>query len=323
MISKTIALLEGLAPGTYVPPGKACFDDGELVQLAALLKKLVYSPSELRKRLQELGVNVSPANFYSEIPMIADVEQIHRETAGKTPYGTIFDPAILSTWLGELMRFSAEFDPPVDAPQDSPQYRWKCMFSYSDAMAYHCFIRKLKPGKIVEVGSGFSTLIARAACETNHCGEVVCIEPYPKAFLKGLAGVTVHEKPVQMLRPEFFNDTLADGDILFIDSTHTVKHGSDVLHLYLTILPNIRRNIVVHVHDIHLPRVMPLHYLRDIQIYWTEQYLLYAYLLENARDRVIFGSAYHFIYNKPQLEAFMHGRHAAGGASLWFEHKAS
>jgi hypothetical protein len=320
VIPKTLALLQNIAPGRHVKPSEPCFDERELAELARILRRLLYSPSELRKRLQAHGVNVSPANFYSEIPMIEDVERTSADMPQQGIYDRIFNPHTMLRWLEELTPFSGEFDPPLDLPENDARYRWRCQFSFCDAMAYHCFVRRLNPACIVEVGSGYSTLIAQDACDINGSGHIVCIEPFPRPFLPGLKRVTLVQQPVQEKDVEFFNSRLSDGDILFIDSTHTVKHGSDVLHLYLTILPQIRRNIVVHVHDVHIPRAMPINLLRDKQIYWTEQYLLYAYLLDNPKIEVLFGSSYNFIHNRARLDKFMHGRFQPGGASFWFRY---
>jgi hypothetical protein len=129
------------------------------------------------------------------------------------------------------------------------------------------------------------------------------------------------EIKAQDVADDFLSGVLSDGDILFIDSTHTVKHDSDCIHIYLRMLPNIESDIHVHVHDIHLPSPLPIEYMRDKQVYWTEQYLLYAYLLNNYRTEVVYGSAYHYERNREQLKAFMHGRWQEGGASLWFRQK--
>lgn len=112
---------------------------------------------------------------------------------------------------------------------------------------------------------------------------------------------------------------LRDGDILFIDSTHSVKYDSDCPHICLRILPAIKSSITVHVHDIFLPRSLPLHMLRGHQIHWHEQCLPHAYSQSNPRPRTIFGSHYHFIRDRPALNLMMHGRYEAGGASFWFE----
>ncbi|WP_421998327.1 class I SAM-dependent methyltransferase [Reyranella sp.] len=312
MIAKTLAKLEGVAPGTYLGPESDCYDEDEIATLAAALRRLLYSPSELRRRLQAHGVNVVPANFYSEVPLIDDLQRFPPPT-----YDRVFEADVLAAWLRDLTPLTADFDAPLQAGENEPVYRWKCQFSYSDAPAYHAFVRKVRPRTIVEVGSGYSTLIARAAGD----GRIVCVEPLPRPFLRELAGVEVVQEPVQKIEPDYFNDTLSDGDILFIDSTHTVKHGSDCLHLYLKVLPEIRRDIYVHAHDIHLPGTMPLYYARDLQIYWTEQYLLYAYLLENPRTEVLFSSSYSHQRDRDALTAFMHGRHPPGGGSLWFRQR--
>jgi hypothetical protein len=225
----------------------------------------------------------------------------------------------MSETLEQLMPFSFEFDPPVTRPV-SEGYAWNGgPFSGSDAMAYYCFIRHAKPATVLEVGSGWSTLVADAAIKANGSGRIICIEPYPQPFLEGISNVLeVLRQPVQELDVDFFNSVLSSGDILFIDSTHTVKHGSDCIHLYLKILPAILDDILVHAHDIHLPRTVPLGNLRDLQLYWTEQYLLYAYLLDNRRTKVLFGSAYHSTHSRNRLKDFMHQRYQEGGASLWF-----
>jgi hypothetical protein len=166
-------------------------------------------------------------------------------------------------------------------------------------MAYYCFIRHLKPKRIIEIGAGSSTLVADAACKANGQGEIICVEPFPASFLKDIDSVSsVIECVAQELTPAFFNDRLVDGDILFIDSTHTVKHGSDCLHLYLKMLPRIVPSIFAHVHDVWLPGTRSLGSLRDHQIYWTEEYLMMAYLIDNHRTEVLYGSNYHFLHNR-------------------------
>ena len=125
-------------------------------------------------------------------------------------------------------------------------------------------------------------------------------------------------KPVQQVSVEFFDAMLEDGDILFIDSTHTVKTGSDCLYLYLKVLPALRNRVIVHVHDVFLPDAMPQSWALEKQIYWTEQYLLLAYLLDNPRTTVWFGSHYHLLQHPGNLADFMYGRAGAGGGSFWF-----
>lgn len=322
MLEKTLGLLTDVAPGTYLPPEQPCYDEAEIQQLGAVLRRLVYSPSELRKRLQDMGVSVIPANWYSEIPLINELEQAPADLASPE-FVEGFDPQRLREVLNALMPFSAEFDPPESPPENHPvpdRFYWKGgPFSFSDAMAYYCFVRLLRPRTIVEIGPGWSTFVADAALRANGSGQLICVDPAPQPFLSGIASVArLIDQPVQSLPPEFFNEVLSDGDILFIDSTHTVKHGSDCIHLYLKVLPAIAHHITLHVHDIFLPFSLPLQWMRDRQLYWTEQYLLYAYLLDNRRAEILYGSHYHSRFNREQLNALMRDRYPAGGGSLWF-----
>jgi hypothetical protein len=187
-------------------------------------------------------------------------------------------------------------------------------------MAYYCLVRRLRPRRIVEIGGGFSTLVADAAIRKNGSGEIVCIEPYPRPFLPQIKSVSeLIAKPIQAITPEAFATLIAPADILFIDSTHTVKIGSDCLYIYLVLMPSIAQALTVHSHDIFLPFGMPPAWSRDLQIHWTEQYLLYAYLLGNSRARVVFGSAYALEFLRDPSERLMRGRYGAGGASLWYQ----
>jgi hypothetical protein len=129
------------------------------------------------------------------------------------------------------------------------------------------------------------------------------------------------ERRAQDIETPFFTSLLRDGDLLFIDSTHTVKHDGDCLHIYLRLLPAVDADITVHVHDIFLPETLSLKHMRDNQLFWNEQYLLYAYMSQNPRTRTIYGSRYHTQRNSERLERFMHGRYKAGGGSFWFEQK--
>ncbi len=297
--------------------GMECFDEAEIAALGAALRRLLYAPAVLRQRLQQAGASLVPSDFYSEIPTI---EEITRSFAAPSAaFDRIFDPKRMAVFLAAMTPFATEFDPPLDAPDST--YSWNAAhtrFSYSDAMAYYALIRLRRPAVVLEVGSGWSTHVAAAACARNGSGRIICIEPYPPAFLAGIPRVEVLRRPVQEFDVDFFNRTLADNDVLFIDSTHTVKHGSDCIHLYLQILPGLERDVFVHAHDIFLPATLPQPMLRDEQIYWTEQYLLYAYLLENPRTHVLFGSEWHHRNNLAALTRFMNGRFAPGGGSLWF-----
>lgn len=189
-------------------------------------------------------------------------------------------------------------------------------------MAYYAYIKRIRPKTVLEIGSGFSSLIALDALRKNGSGKLICIEPFPRPFITKLGsegGLELQRLRAQDVTAAMLNSLLEDGDILFIDSTHTVKTGSDCLHIYLRLLPQINKKILVHAHDIFLPFGMPQKWLIEHQIYWTEQYLLLALLIDNPRAKLLFGSAFHKHFNADLLSQFMRGR-AGGGGSFWFEY---
>lgn len=295
--------------------------EAEFTQLFQLARRVLWDNHDTRRRMQGLGINIVPANFYSEIPTHDELDASF-EYAEEAPFDSaFFDAEPLKAFASEhLLPHCAEFDPPRDNP-DAPEIKrffWNCpAFSTTDALAYYAMIRHVKPKRILEIGSGYSTLVALEAVRANGVGEVVSIEPYPKDWLRALPIRLVEEK-VQTLDLSFFEDELEDGDILFIDSTHTVKNGSDVLHLYLRILPFLNRQLTVHVHDIYLPYPLPYRSATETQIYWTEQYLLYAYLLDNPKVRLLWSGVLGAKRYPALLTRMLDGKMSVGGSSIWF-----
>ncbi len=289
----------------------------------------LWSGLKQRRKMQEKRrINVVPNNFYSNTPSIADIEgSFEYKLEGDTaPYDLGIDDGLARRELQALAAHAPEFSPPSTvANQDAPAgYFWSnSQFGGADAMAYYCYLRRLKPATVLEIGSGYSTLVACEALKANGRGALRCVEPYPRPFLRSRVDVDLILKPAQEITSEFVNDMLKDGDILFIDSTHTVKTGSDCLHIYLRLLPKIRRNIHVHAHDIHLPFGIPQDSMLHKQIHWTEQHLLLAFLLDNPKARILYGSRYNHWRNRDLMETMMGGKAPAVGASFWFEYRGA
>ena len=299
--------------------------DEEIKTIGPILQRMMWADAATREQIQAYGVNVLPVNFYSNTPSFEDIKNSFEYTEAEPPYLSeqLFDQAVLSRTLQELTEYSQEFKPVVEGDETNcTNFFWRNgQFSYSDAMAYYCFIRKLKPKTVLEIGSGFSTLIAVEAVKRNNNGKIICVEPFPRPFLERSSDVALVQRRAQEITRDYLNDTLQDGDILFIDSTHTVKTGSDCLHIYLRLLPFIERNIHVHVHDVFLPFGMPMDWLLNKQIFWTEQYLLLALITDNPKAKVTFGSTYNNKYNHEALTKMMNDRFQPGGGSLWFEYQ--
>lgn len=187
-----------------------------------------------------------------------------------------------------------------------------------DAMSYYCILRHMKPKRVLEIGSGNSTIVADMALRKNGFGEMTLIEPYPLEYLGNLESVvSIRKSFIQAVEISELLAMVDSAEILFIDSTHTVKVGSDCLYIYLKLLPQISKSILVHSHDIALPYALPPA-KTDKHIYWTEQYLLYAYLLDNPKTKVLTGS-YYAQRQLPEIsQRLMRGRYNDGGGSIWY-----
>lgn len=202
--------------------------------------------------------------------------------------------SILSKYVDE---FRGSFALQPTSPDPKHFYLINSTFMAVDAHVYYSFIRHFKPEQIVEIGAGNSTLLAAAACRRNleewgKAPRLVAIEPFPGPLLReGIPGLTqlVQEK-VEKVGIDLVG-SLKAGDILFIDSSHALRSGGDVQFEYCEVLPRLAPGVLVHIHDIGLPRPYPRTYF-DNHLYWNEQYLLQAFLCFNYRFEVIWPGAY-------------------------------
>ena len=168
-------------------------------------------------------------------------------------------------------------------------------FRSGDAEALYEMVRLFRPAKVVEVGAGHSTRMIRLALNANardgyDCSHTV-IEPYPKPWLASLGAQAIVRETVECASMTHF-ENLGENDILFIDTSHVVRMGGDVQHLYLRVIPSLRPGVIVHMHDIFLPRGYPREWLADQKKFWTEQYLLQAFLAFNSQFEVLLALAF-------------------------------
>jgi hypothetical protein len=158
----------------------------------------------------------------------------------------------------------------------------------------YCFVRTRKPRRMMQIGAGASTsVVLRAAKEAGAPIDVSCVDPFPTDYLRELhakGDIVLRDVPVQELSASEFA-ALGPGDVLFIDSTHTVSPGSDVNYLILEVLPRLAKGVFVHFHDVTLPYdYMPSVLSRDL-FFWSESVLLHAYLADNPRFEIRLGCA--------------------------------
>ena len=151
---------------------------------------------------------------------------------------------------------------------------------------------------------------------------LICIEPFPQEFLKeGFAELDrLIEKKVQDVDLEFFSQ-LQSGDVLFIDSSHTVKIGGDVNYLFLEVLPRLKPGVIIHVHDIFLPFDYRRDWVMDEFRFWTEQYLLQAFLTFNSEFEVLMANSYLSHYHEADLKATFPSLSSWIGGSFWMRRR--
>jgi hypothetical protein len=154
----------------------------------------------------------------------------------------------------------------------------------------YAFVRACRPRRIVEVGSGVSTAIMsgagqRNAAEGSEAPSIVCIDPFASSRVESLPGVEVIRAMCQLVDRAAF-DRLRAGDLLFIDSTHAVKTGSELVSLYLEVLPSLPPDVFVHIHDIVLPFAFAPDVLETLWD-WQETTLVTALLTGNAGFEIL------------------------------------
>ena len=275
---------------------------------------------------ERLGLHVRPVHFYEPVP---DTRRLGPEIwARRTEMvGIDLKPKQQLDLLRELAhRYRSEYDafPRLATGRPLEYHVDNRSFESVDGEILYAMIRRLKPERMIEIGSGFSTLVAAQALLRNEadgaspCDYVVC-DPYAgEKIRRGVPGVTrlIHA-PVQEVPIAAF-EALGENDILFIDSSHVLRIGSDVQYEYLEILPRLHPGVHVHIHDIFLPAEYPEAWVRREHRFWTEQYLLQAFLCYNRAFEVVWAGSYMHLKHPDELRAafasYGPGRHPG---SFW------
>jgi len=269
---------------------------------AAPVAKLLVLPLIKFFNLQFFGQKIAtsvPA-YYSPLPDIADFKADYWQGKSAMRGIKIDGPAIIKETAPMLARYAGEFRSkfPLNSDGRAKFHLINGTYMAGDAHYYYALIRDKKPRRIIEIGSGNSTILAAEAIAQNkledaqYACHLTAIEPYPSVALKAIPenAVELITSKLQDIDLAFF-ETLGAGDILFIDSTHVLRENSDVQIEFLEILPRLRKNVFVHIHDISLPKPYPKVYF-DAQLYWTEQYILQAYLMHNEHVEITWPGTY-------------------------------
>ena len=282
-----------------------------LIEYAFWVIRRFHMDADVEKIAVANGMDLVIRHYYSPIPNPEDFGPgFWEESSGLR--GVQIDKATCLGMLEQIFpNYVDEFRDryPLKKPDNdfSGFYLINGVYMAVDAHAYYAIVREFQPDRIIEIGSGMSTQVAVDAMAQNakegRIGTITSIEPYPSDFLRSVTSIELVESKLQRIDLSLFS-TLKANDILFIDSTHVLREGNDVQLEYLEILPRLNDGVIVHIHDISLPKRYPKVYF-DTSLYWNEQYLLQAFLAFNHRFEIIWPGNYMMVnYPDQMLSAF-------------------
>jgi predicted O-methyltransferase YrrM len=290
-------LVDRLKSNAALRRAVALAERGTATVVARVVPSHVMRNKHLFDVWERRGYHVSPVHFYEPIPDVRDFEADFW-TRESELVGVDMRADDQLALLDELAPLRGEFDA-LDRPEAEGRYSLRnSLYGSVDAEIFYGLLRQRRPRRVYEIGSGHSTLLAAEALRRNEDegaapAELVAFEPYPNETLRrGFPGLTrLVEKRLQDVPLETFQE-LEAGDVLFIDSSHVVAPGSDVCRELLEIVPRVRPGVLIHIHDIFMPREYPERWLREERYFWTEQYLLQAFLAFNTEFSVVWAGAW-------------------------------
>jgi predicted O-methyltransferase YrrM len=189
-------------------------------------------------------------------------------------------------------------------------------FSSPDAEVLYAMLRWKRPRWYVEIGSGHSTRVARQAVLDGELPtRITCIDPAPRREVSGIAD-EIHRERVESPQARTFLDELLPGDVLFIDSSHDIAPGNDVMHIFLHVLPSLAPGVIIHIHDVFLPYDYPRDWVLEHRLSWTEQYLVAALLSCDSRYESIW-PGYWLQRTWPEFAALLPNATGRRAQSLW------
>lgn len=290
-----------------------------------IIRDFVSERDKLRAVIEEVMRFVPPGHFFSPIPSLDEIRKDEKRIFESVPrdiIGVELHEAEQLTLLDELACSYKEM-PFQSHKVDGLRYYFENpSYSYSDAIILHCMIRYLKPKRIIEVGSGFSSCVTLDTNELYFNGSILTtfIEPYPRLFM---SLVKEEDKGRIKLFPYRLQDVnvsefeaLQANDILFIDSTHVSKIDSDVNRIVFEILPRLAPGVHIHFHDIFYPFEYPKEWVYEGKA-WNEAYVLRAFLQYNTAFRVVLMNTFMERYHESFFQERMPLCLKNTGGSIW------
>jgi hypothetical protein len=224
---------------------------------------------------QKLGIDVLPRHFYSEIP---DIAKLRRTEHWRKPFSMT---GIEGADIDRQMAFVAQTVtteitaalPTLNVHQNACLRNGEPGFGRVEADFLYAFVCQYRPAKIMQIGCGVSTAVCLAAAKAvNYQPEIICIEPYPTAFLKqaeAAGEIRLIEQPVELIEYDLLLKLKA-ADLFFVDSTHTLGPGGEVSRIILEMLPRLNTGVYVHFHDIAFPYDYQGDVLDSALFFWHE-----------------------------------------------------
>ena len=239
-------------------------------------------------RLQEACKGFPPGHFYSPITdtaeLLVDAPRLFKR---RVALGVEMNVVRQRDTFSRLAQHFHSM-PFGNEPTPGLRYHYNnTSYAFGDAAVYWGMIATHKPNRIIEIGSGFTSALALDAVE--HFGlQTTCtfIDPYPALLSKVAHPIRpphqIIVKRIQDVDPSIV-EALEPGDILFIDSSHVVKTGSDVHYEFNELLPRVAAGVLIHFHDIFDSFEYPSAWVVDAGYCWNELYFLQAFLAYNEK----------------------------------------
>lgn len=267
-------------------------------KIVEILDKLPYIKG-LRKDISDYEKWGLPGHFYNPIPNKTEVNQYEYLKESKVSIddsGVNLNYNFQMNLLNEFKKYYSELNLPEEKNDINRFYFNNPNYSYSDSIFYYSILRKFKPKNVIEIGSGFSSCVLLDTNEFYFNSQIQCefIEPFPELLLKLIKprdSIKLIDKKVQEVDLSVFKK-LDVNDILFIDSSHVLKSGSDLNHIFFNILPSLKSGVIIHFHDIFYPFQYPSEWILENNRAWNEIYALRLFLSHNDKFQIISFNTY-------------------------------
>lgn len=275
----------------------------------------------LRGELARMKTWVPPGHFYSPIPSTDEVRARETEIFAAPPSlpAIELNAAAQLALLESLERYYADVPFPRTQSVETRYWYENWAYSYGDAILLYAMLREHRPRRVIEIGSGFSSAVMLDTRERFGLDfSLTCIEPDPatlRALLRPGDEVELLDVPVQSVPLARF-DLLGAGDVLFVDSTHVSKTGSDVNRIVFEILPRLAAGVLVHFHDMFYPFEYPKEWVYEGRA-WNEDYLLRAFLAYNGAFEIVLFTTFLAQFHRETLARAMPLAMENPGGALW------